>query len=45
VGSSSIQKPIEAIVETLEMASQGHLAVDPHLLQEIPHLMKLRIAG
>jgi len=30
------EKPIEAIVETLEIASQGHLAVDPLLLQEVP---------
>ena len=30
------EKPIEAIVEALEMAFQGHLAVDPLLLQEIP---------
>jgi two-component system nitrate/nitrite response regulator NarL len=29
------EKPVEAIVEALEMAHQGQLAVDPRLLQEI----------
>ena len=33
------EKPIGSIVEALEMAFQGHLPVDPHMLQEIlrPH--------
>jgi DNA-binding NarL/FixJ family response regulator len=33
------EKPVGAIVEALEMAHQGHLAVDPLLLHEIlrPH--------
>ena len=30
------EEPVDAIVEALEMACQGHLAVDPLLLQEIP---------
>jgi two-component system nitrate/nitrite response regulator NarL len=34
-GFVSKEKPVEAIVEALEMAYQGHLAVDSLLLQEI----------
>lgn len=30
------EKPIEAIIQALEMAHRGQLAVDPHLLQEFP---------
>jgi two-component system nitrate/nitrite response regulator NarL len=38
-GFVSKDKPVEAIVEALEMAQQGHLAVDPLLLQKTlgPH--------
>jgi two-component system, NarL family, nitrate/nitrite response regulator NarL len=38
-GFASKEEPVEAILEALEMAHEGHLAVDPFPLQEIlrPH--------
>ena len=46
-GFVSKEKPIEAIVEALEMAHQGKLAVDPLLLQKTlrPHLAENRRVG